>query len=147
MLRELAKADSKNDTVIQYYETVNDRLTDWLKGREAKDLGVLDCCLDENNFSIGIGAKDMESIYIVSSQPENEPAPLKGRSNIFSSLERQKELFPSFHIYFLPEYDLARNAYRKVDISKLRCAIAGIMADCMKEMLNTIKQKELEEAK
>ena len=126
--------------VAQYYITVNNCIQAWLKTDEArKELHVFDCCLDENNFSVGIAAKDMESIYIVSSQQENAPAPLKGRSNISNSLDRQKELFPSFHVYFLPEYDLDRNEYYNVDIPRLRTIIAGIMADCMKEMLDASK--------
>lgn len=141
-LRELTKVDPENGTAAQYYMAVNHRLADWLETPESKEMGILDCCLDENNFSVGIGANDMESIYIVSSQQENAPAPLKGRSNISSSLNQQKELFPSFHVYFLPKYDLERNAYSEVDIPKLRSAIAGIMADCMKEMLGMTKQEK-----
>lgn len=141
-LRELYKANPEDGTAVRYYEAVNNRLAEWLKGQEAKNLGILDCCLDESKFSVGIEARDMESIYIVSSQPENEPTPLTCRSNISSILNQQKELFPSFHAYFLPEYDLNQNEYRNVDIANLQFIIAGIMADCMKEIMKMAKEKE-----
>lgn len=143
-LRELVKADSEKSIAAQYYMSVNKSLETWLDSPDAKKMGIFDCYLDENNFSIGIGANDMESIYIVSSQAGNEPAPLKGRSNISNSLNSQKELFPSFHVYYLPEYDLVRNAYREVDIARLQSSIAGIMVKCMKEMLGSANQRKLE---
>lgn len=146
-LRELVKINPKNGIIAQYYMSVNERLVSWLGSSEAKEMGIFDCCLDENNFSVGIGANDMESIYIVSSQAENESAPLKGRSNISNSLNSQKDLFPSFHVYFLPEYDPIGNTYRKANISRFRFIIAGIMAKCMKEMLDAAKQQKSEGAK
>lgn len=145
-LRELAKADPRNGMATQYYMAVDKRLKAWLAGPEAEKMGILDFCLDENNFSVGIGANDMESIYIVSSRPGNAPGPLKGRSNIFSSLNRQKELFPSFHAYFLPEFKTDRNAYLEVDLPQLRSVLAGIMADCMKEMMNNASKPAKERA-
>lgn len=134
-LRELSKSDPVNGTAEQYYKTVNDYLAKWLKKSDAADMRILDCFIADNNFSVGISAKDMESIYIVSSQQGNDPEPLKGRSNISNNLDRQKELFPSFHIYYLPYYDSERNTYQKIDVSNLRAKIAGIMAECMKQML------------
>lgn len=130
-LKELAK----NGTDEQYYAAVNGCLTKWLQTSKATDMSILDCFIAENDFSVGITAKDMESIYIVSSQQGNDPEPLKGRSNISDSLNRQKELFPSFHIYYLPRYDSERNAYYETNISNLRAEIAEIMAECMKQML------------
>ncbi len=144
-LRELGKIDPESGAAARYYIIVNDCIADWLERPEAKEMGVLDCCLDENNFSVGIEATDMESIYIVTSQPGNVLDPLKALSNISNSLNRQKELFPSFHVYFLPKYDLERNAYCTVDIPKLRYVIAGIMADCMKKMLDAVNQKKLQD--
>lgn len=134
-LRELTKSNPVNGTAEQYYLAVNRELINWLETDEAKGMSILDCFIAENNFSVGIGGKDMESIYIVSSQIGNDPEPLKGRSNISNSLERQKELFPSFHIYYLSFYDVTQDAYHEIDIPKLREAIARIMANCMKQIL------------
>lgn len=144
-LFELAKANKDEDFAAHYYEIVNKSLFRWLETPEAKEMNVLDCCLDENNFSVGISANDMESIYIVSSRPGNDPVPLTGRSSISTRLNRQKELFPSFHAYFLPKFDLDRNMYCDVDISKLQCVVAGIMADCMKDMMENLRQTKLQE--
>lgn len=133
-LLELLQLD-KTYTSAQYYSDVNTAVKEWLDSEEAKELGIIDCFLDENNFNVGIKAQDMESIYIVSSRPGVSEVPLNGRSHISESLDRQKELFPSFHVFYLPKYELDKNAYIQVNIAELNNCIARIMAKCIKNRL------------
>ena len=118
----------------QYYEDVNIKLEAWSQTEEAKKgYHIIDCFLDDNDFSPGIKAQDMESIYFVSELPNHSVAPLKERSTIDENIRSQKALFPSFHVYYLPQYDNDHNEYYVVSIEELQNKIAEIMSTHMKE--------------
>lgn len=122
----------------QYYRDVNKELGEWSQTKEAfEKYHIIDCFLDDNDFSPGIKAKDMESIYIISTLSNQSIAPLKERSTIDESIKNQKALFPSFHIYYLPRYDTEHGGYYTVPTEELQNKIAEIMSNHMKCFLPT----------
>ena len=143
---KLLKKEIKSKKSISsalYYNKVKKSLEDWSHTDEAKtEYNIIDCIIDENDFSLGIKASDMESIYIVSSRPNNPPLPLKGRSAVFDNLKQQKALFPPFHIFYLPKYDQEHEEYFEVDAQKLQVKIAQIMADCMENVFESRKRRK-----
>lgn len=139
-LRELNKIATTSSE--DYFSYVCERLKEYSESEVARNMNIIDCLVDENDFSLGIKASDMESIYIISSR-ENKPyAPLKSRSSIFSNLEMQKRLFPQFHVYYLPVYDIEHDEYKEVDCDKLQLEIARIMAKAMEDLMNEYQNRD-----
>lgn len=142
-LQKLSK-ESPEYSRTQFYEEINDELAEWIKRGDAKAYNIIDCFLDCNDFSPGIKASDMESIFILSSlsehtiAPSERLAPLKERSIIDKNIESQKDLFPSFHVYYLPRFDIEHNEYCEVELNKLQQIIAEIMVDHMQKVMNSV---------
>lgn len=130
----IKKINKAGMSSTDYFSIVSNKLQEYYCENNPKD-NVLNCIIDETDFSLGIKPSDMESIYIVSSKNNKDWSPLRGRSSIFDNLKMQKDLFPQFHIYYLPTYDVRHNEIFGVDTDNLQKQVARIMAETMKEVI------------
>ena len=133
LLRNLNKKATVSSA--EYFSSVEKKLREYAASDLAQKNNIIDCIVDENDFSLGIKASDMESIYIISSREGKPHAPLKSRSSIFGNLEMQKRLFPPFHVYYLPKYDINHDEYMDVNSDLIQAEVATIMAQAMYDML------------
>lgn len=143
---KLQELNKKGCSSKKYYKYVNTKLDEWSQRQDIqRSLHIIDCVIGGNTFSSGVKAKDMESIYIISSLKNNSSAPLNESSHICQQLEDQKTLFPSFHVYYLPQYDMEHEEYYTVDYNSIQTEIAKIAASCMKELMREYPLQPLSE--
>lgn len=72
---------------------------------------IKDCILADCSFSMGI--KQADSLCITA--PNQEEKPFVHYSALYSALSSERNLLPSVHIYYLPQYDTGHSEYRAVD--------------------------------
>lgn len=140
VLNDMVKNFSPVMTEKKYYEQVKKRIEQWVDSETVKTLKVIDCLLDENDFSLGIKARECEhAILLLSSVDTEKETYLKDQSLILSNLENQRKFFPPFHIFYLPEYDAKNSDY--VDMDKNVAALSHELAKLMVEVLVAMKEE------
>ena len=128
-----------------FYERANEKLEEWSKSKEAESVNILHCIVDENDFSIGIKARECHNILLLSSINRENTASLYEQSLIREKLDMQKSLFPPFHIFYLPSYDTELSRYKPVDETQLSKFIARILIDTISELKKEDEKKREQE--
>lgn len=132
----------------EYYERVNREVQKWAKSAEAQSLHIIDCILDCNTISPGISGSEHENdVLLLSTEKGEKPKFLTEQSLIVESLDNQKTVFPPFHVFYLPEYDLRKSEYIPVDKKLLSEKVAEIMFKTMVEMKAEAEKCKEEEKK
>lgn len=72
---------------------------------------IMDCILADCSFSMGI--KQTDSLCIAA--PGQDEKPFVHYSALYGTLTSEKNLLPSIHIYYLPQYDASHSEYCSVD--------------------------------
>lgn len=88
---------------------------------------IVDCFLADSSFSMGIRRTD--PLYITA--PAQKEKTFVGYSAILNNLTSEKKLLPSFHIYYLPEYDTAHSEYMQADTTAFLKAAAREAVDVL----------------
>lgn len=112
----------------EFFERLNQRVADMLNA-SGQDYHIQDCLLADSSFSMGIQLSD--PLYITSSTQDEKP--FVHYSPLYNVLSMEKKLLPSFHIYYLPEYDIEHGEYYKVDAN-------GFLADIARQAMLTIEE-------
>ena len=92
------------------------------KGNEFR---IMDCFLGDCTFNVGL--RQVDPFYITS--PEQDEKPFVHYSALYDALVSKKKLQPSFHIYYLPEYDSQHSEYYKPKAPEFQAAVAEVAFD------------------
>lgn len=125
----------------KFYEGLNDKLKEWCK-KDGSNL--TDCFAVPNNFNIGLKASELEDCLLVSSNDKKEPIPLKSVSNIHDELGVKKDMFPLFHVFYLPRYNEKAKSYMEVNVDDLTEGIIPIINNAV-DIFEEEKRKKREE--
>ena len=93
--------------------------------KEEESLNIVDCFLSDCTFSSGIRQSD--PLYIISSK--NEVKPFFHYTSLCDDLVKKRNLLPSFHLYYLPAYDLSSSRYLSADTDRFLQLLAQSIAD------------------
>ena len=129
-------------TLEQIYMSLNGEFAKWCKNENGNEYGVIDCIICPNSFKIGIMPSALDTIMMVSSQENISPSYIGKITNIIGELDAKKSLFPPFHIFFLPKYDIDREEYNDIKIEELNKVIAQVMARTIKDLENAKEVKK-----
>ena len=113
----------------QFFEIFNQHMQ--ALTRAGNSYHIADCFLADSSFSMGISLTD--SLYI--SSPGQKIKPFIHYSALYNVLSCEKKLLPSFHIYYLPEYDVGHSEYRTVDEEAFLKAVAKEFAESFIEFI------------
>lgn len=91
---------------------------------------IADCFLADSSFSMGISLSD--PLFI--SSPGQKEKPFVHYSALYTVLSSEKKLFPHFHIYYLPEYDVEHCEYCQVNVDAFLEEVAFVAAQVFLEL-------------
>lgn len=96
---------------------------------------IMDCVLADCSFSMGI--KQTDSLCIAA--PGQDEKPFVRYSALYSTLSSEKNLLPSVHIYYLPQYDSNHSEYRLADEGAFLRAVAEAAGDAILTVFQQVK--------
>lgn len=133
--RDSYKECMKQYSVEEIYRRINAKLHEWaVEPNTKKTFHVIDCILDENSFSVGIKARDCQSVFLISSIEGEKVNSLKNQTLIYSSILNQKRFFPPFHVFYLPNYNKDTLQYDEVDKNRVLHVVAEKCVDILLEL-------------
>lgn len=85
-----------------FFKEMSEKVHMWCEEKGA-EFGIRDCLIDLNSgVDAGISPAERESICLVSSHQGMPTESFVGQSPIAQELQRRKDKYPEFHIFFLP---------------------------------------------
>ncbi len=108
------------DLRAEFFSVLN-RAAQELISSSGDSFRIMDCFLADCSFSMGISQTEALTI---SSSPKQEDRPFVSYSALYDTLVNERDLLPSVHIYYLPQYNTEHSKYWEVDETAFLCAIA-----------------------
>ena len=99
-----------------FLERLEGRIKQAIKENDYK---ITDCFLRDCTFKPGL--RQADPLYITS--PGIEKKPFSHYSSLYDILMMRKKIMPCFHVYYLPQYDVAHGEYFSADVTEFRNAI------------------------
>lgn len=90
---------------------------------------ISDCLIGDAYFKPGI--KQSSPIFITS--PETAEKPFSNYSSLYKILNTKQKLLPSFHVYYLPEYDIHHGEYMQPKLDEFKKVLAKTTAQLIIE--------------
>lgn len=100
---------SDKELRVSLFTSISQRAQN-LIGSPGNSYHIMDCILADCSFSMGI--KQTDSLCIAA--PGQDEKPFVHYSALYSTLSSEKNLLPSVHIYYLPQYDTSHSEYCSV---------------------------------
>lgn len=107
-----------------FFECLEGRIKQAIKESDYK---IADCFLRDCTFKPGLRQSD--PLYITSPGMENKP--FSHYSSLYDILMMRKKIMPCFHVYYLPQYDVAHSEYFPPNISEFR----NVLVDAAVEVI------------
>lgn len=115
ILRTIA---STNELRQQFFTELEAKVKKAIKDNNYQ---ISDCFLSDCTFKPGL--RQSEPLFITS--PELDDKPFSHYSSLYDILMMRKKLLPSFHVYYLPEYDIAHDEYYSAKTGEFRTAVVN----------------------
>lgn len=117
----------------QFFDQFNQAIQNKIGMSDTLPFHIANSFLGDCTFSPGIHPTDL---YILSTLGQSDkPKPFSHYSALSNILKQEKKLMPSFHIYYLAEFDTSHGEYFVVDVAGFQQWLAAAAVDLFRTWL------------